>query len=1087
MPRKLKKPQHSKSDNTTQITKAVSSDLLSVYQRINNLLKPIPREKANVEAEKGETVLTDKTGDNVPELYVVGGKKHTQGGTPLDLPIGSFVYSDTPSLKIKDKEILKEFGEKKPKTPAEISKKYLLNKDKAVALNEDMDEITRKTALYNMEGKMDKLSKLALVQESMKGFPDGIPKFTYPYLAKNGIDPNEIEAAVQKQALLDKAKSILQYRSNNTTNPKMQDGGVYTDPNNKPGDDYIWDDKRKMWRKNPSIETTGYVSNFSWGPTSFGGTEEQLSGQPKPEGPVVNVVDNSPKVVPSAKETMDKLVVENMEPERGFNVSITTGFNPYEKMALDSYLASVHNADQMSQYKNIQESGAANKEYAASLQDKGDYVTAGSLYGFYRPNEVSGRRFQASSPYAPFGILFSKYGGLIRMDEGGTSNNSTKSDNDSRYNTYLNYFNGLLDKMKESVIKKAEDVINKNKASNESEKDKQDREKVLTDFKIFIDNYFNEVKGQSGDFVKRVLNSEELKGPADIFNVLTMEAQNHTNPFYSILSGNKDYAIIGMDVLKDFFKNSGINPEELINSIYGINNPSKSKQTIDLNRNVEVAKNINSNKSLRKGYYDSAINPVKNIAREYLDSYLSEEGVLKSISPQGVELNKNDILNRSYVNYDFLDKNGNFNNDKTFKESIKTVQGFYLRSKNDKDIKARGISVETSASESKSEGTNVFFSKPDGIYGVHTSNQTLLSISPDKVKIAEQKPEEKKEEEKKPAETPEVKVPDVKVPEIKEDKMPFFIQDKNNIAAALYNLGSIKKYYPVYSSPQYTAPTPSYYDYRRQEANIQEAGNMAAKAYQSLLPSQMAAAAIASDASGLATQAANAVANVQNQNTQIRNQYSQNLANIFNTLSQQTADRQQDYRNKLVTMQQQYDNARRQALGMLNVAYNTALTNAAKAYNLNLANLNSPFSINPTRAGALDTDKSKLEEWMRKNNYDRAKAVEEAIKKTNEQIKTLGFQDDKAKAQAYELLLKANLGNIEPTEKNKLYQQNAPLFNFSYPVNQQQMNMSNPYINQQEGYGYQYGGETNNMGGMSDKRPQDIVSKVKSILQSFHK
>ena len=33
--------------------------------------------------------------DGVFELYNIAGKRHSRGGTPLDLPPQSFIYSDT--------------------------------------------------------------------------------------------------------------------------------------------------------------------------------------------------------------------------------------------------------------------------------------------------------------------------------------------------------------------------------------------------------------------------------------------------------------------------------------------------------------------------------------------------------------------------------------------------------------------------------------------------------------------------------------------------------------------------------------------------------------------------------------------------------------------------------------------------------------------------------------------------------------------------------------------------------------------------------------------------------------------------------
>ena len=62
-------------------------------------LSAVPRENANIEAEGGETVLTDLNDDGDFGLYNIKGPRHSKGGVPMFLPEQSFIYSDTPKLK----------------------------------------------------------------------------------------------------------------------------------------------------------------------------------------------------------------------------------------------------------------------------------------------------------------------------------------------------------------------------------------------------------------------------------------------------------------------------------------------------------------------------------------------------------------------------------------------------------------------------------------------------------------------------------------------------------------------------------------------------------------------------------------------------------------------------------------------------------------------------------------------------------------------------------------------------------------------------------------------------------------------------
>lgn len=152
---------------------------------VRSLLPPVDRSVANIEAEKGETVWGDFDGDNFAEHYKIGGERHSNGGTPLQVPEGSFVFSDTKKLKIGG-PVLKEFGKspdnKKKYTFAQLAKQYDLNPFKVLLEDEQSDRIDKNTAQLMLGNYQRKLAKLALLQEGMKGFPQGIPSIATPLL-----------------------------------------------------------------------------------------------------------------------------------------------------------------------------------------------------------------------------------------------------------------------------------------------------------------------------------------------------------------------------------------------------------------------------------------------------------------------------------------------------------------------------------------------------------------------------------------------------------------------------------------------------------------------------------------------------------------------------------------------------------------------------------------------------------------------------------------------------------------------------------------------------------------------------------------
>ena len=197
-------------------------------------LGPVPVEQANLEAEKGETALIPDVG-GLPAHYRINGKRHTDGGTPLNLPENSFIYSDTADMKIRDKAILKEFGMPEKKggfTPAQIAERYDINKFREVLGDPTSDKLARETAEKMIASYNMKLAKLALIQESMKGFPDGIPVAAMPYLAMNGIKPADVlplkEGAPggMGQALQNEENPTEQEFEEEQTEPLARLGGV---------------------------------------------------------------------------------------------------------------------------------------------------------------------------------------------------------------------------------------------------------------------------------------------------------------------------------------------------------------------------------------------------------------------------------------------------------------------------------------------------------------------------------------------------------------------------------------------------------------------------------------------------------------------------------------------------------------------------------------------------------------------------------------------------------------------------------------------------------------------------------------------
>ncbi len=171
---------------------------------VNKTLKPIARQGATLEAEKGESVVTDLAKIGIPQHFNIGGKRHYDGGTPLNLPNDSFIFSRDKTMKIKDDTILAQFGKKTRKgkrsfTPADIAKQYQNNKYLKILMDPDSSRMQRETAEMMIQNNNLKLGALAMVQESRKGFPDGIPGIAVPYMERLGLTPEQLVPQDQPQ------------------------------------------------------------------------------------------------------------------------------------------------------------------------------------------------------------------------------------------------------------------------------------------------------------------------------------------------------------------------------------------------------------------------------------------------------------------------------------------------------------------------------------------------------------------------------------------------------------------------------------------------------------------------------------------------------------------------------------------------------------------------------------------------------------------------------------------------------------------------------------------------------------------------
>jgi murein DD-endopeptidase MepM/ murein hydrolase activator NlpD len=142
----------------------------------------------------GETILRPDGTHN----FILG-NRHTDDGVKLNrkqAPPGSFIYSDTGKMKIRDPKILKHFGQsgEKGMTPAKLARQYDVNKFLAILKDPYADALQKQTAMRMVENYQIKLAELALVQEGIKGYPQGVPE-----VAKAIVGPEQQAQIEQKR------------------------------------------------------------------------------------------------------------------------------------------------------------------------------------------------------------------------------------------------------------------------------------------------------------------------------------------------------------------------------------------------------------------------------------------------------------------------------------------------------------------------------------------------------------------------------------------------------------------------------------------------------------------------------------------------------------------------------------------------------------------------------------------------------------------------------------------------------------------------------------------------------------------------
>lgn len=144
------------------------------------------------ELERGEMFMLPNM-----DSYIVGGKKHSQGGEDFVLPQGTIVFSDhlkVPGLK---------------NTFAEQAKKFDITKYKEVLENPHSKSVDRTTAEVMMDRNLKKLQELFQIQQAMNGNSNGEMEPEAKRMAQKGMFYNPNPDEVAQPELLNQVNQLV--------------------------------------------------------------------------------------------------------------------------------------------------------------------------------------------------------------------------------------------------------------------------------------------------------------------------------------------------------------------------------------------------------------------------------------------------------------------------------------------------------------------------------------------------------------------------------------------------------------------------------------------------------------------------------------------------------------------------------------------------------------------------------------------------------------------------------------------------------------------------------------------------------------
>lgn len=844
---------------------------------VRKSLSAVPRQFANLEAEGGETVLIpNKQGG--PAHYNIKGNRHFQGGVPLAIPAESFVFSDTRAMKIKDPVQLAEFGMPEKKggyTPAEIAKKYDLNTYRKILADPNSDALQVSTAEMVIANYNVKLAKLALIQESMKSFPGGIPTVAMPYLAKYQLDPSlflptdlQPEQPQQPEQAMPSAPEEEMMA--------MQQGAMEGQ------------ESEMMAPQMPMAKHGGQMSHLK---------KYQPGGTTGGADPNADVYNN-----PRRQRRAEKRA--RRDAERAF-------YDQVYRQILDEVLN--------------ERSGPNPDDPNRPDPSSGIYVRTDANGGVYYVDGY-GTKIKDFVPY------------------GTTTNTPTPELKEGESIVVRNGKKYIVKKVVKPAVDANTKIVPKDKATNAGDIYEEDGKyykvssydptKPISSTKSGKANYTGNLEE---DKVKaaEILNRLKEAGEAVYHEKAWSEGGKNFNPGWEIKSGARSKMNTAEKDFLTRFLSYGAESKVL-----GI--PEDANYQVSMQRPDE-------------GFYG------------YTDPQFYEYRFWKARNPNGTpeewealpEVTVGDVPGKTANRKNMFYSLGMDINDPHIKANIANPDKLYV-----KDFVKGKKRVKTAREIKDAEGNVVKdLNYVDAVENFFKPDDFRPGLSDDKklgLEHADAFTFERKADPLNPTETEESRLLDPSIQQAKspeytrgEAYTPFWLQDKLRNLNAAQNYFSINKYYPSLQQMTPKIPTITYFNPEQENYANLAAAKGAMDVARGISGSTQALGARASESQGkLAEIIGQTMGRYNGLNVNTANEYSYKVSDIMNQAQVRNNQAMQQYVDQVNTLNQNYDNAKRDARAKWTEALSDAYTNRAKAQVLN--SLYPNYHVDPASGGTMD-------------------------------------------------------------------------------------------------------------------------------------